>query len=438
MKSDAQESQDPEKKVTSGASPQDTCAPNHPTPEKVIRQDNLKSLEKNGSLDMSILDIEEAIYCSELILTYIAQEGIHVEADILKIIIEAGRKIKEGPLPIDFEVDFWMAFNQLTNQIKPVTILSLKSSLGAYEFDRREDSKKPSLKPLKSQKAVLKYGLMAVFSLIFLIFLQIYWIIGGDAVEKLLSYFNDRAAIQDQLEDLRFANRNASNDFEFNRLKKEYKIVDQKLDAQYRLLLAWNSIWRTMLMLGKSDFDVTDFNRFKYGKELESIASEMQEEENNKSSDKYKQLKKELVKAEIQLEEDKARQNMFLSVFSANFVLNSLQQYFLPLLYGLLGAITYILRTLSIQINQHTYSYQSEINFRLKLALGALTGIAVGWFFSPDSAILGSFSPLALAFLFGYNVDVFFALMDQFIQKINASLAPKSSGKTAVPQIAKD
>ena len=118
---------------------------------------------------------------------------------------------------------------------------------------------------------------------------------------------------------------------------------------------------------------------------------------------------------------------MFVSIFSARSVLNSLQQYFLPLSYGLLGAITFILRALSDQIHQHTYSYESEINFKLKLALGALAGMAVGWFFASDSTVLGSFSPLALAFLFGYNVDIFFALMDQAVVRVNTFLKDKTT-----------
>ena len=131
------------------------------------------------------------------------------------------------------------------------------------------------------------------------------------------------------------------------------------------------------------------------------------------------------------MEEDKARKKMFLSIFTAQSVLNALQQYFLPLFYGLLGAITFILRSLSVQVHLHTYSHESEINFRLKLALGALTGMAAGWFFPSDSGLSGSFSPLVLAFLFGYNVDVFFALMDQFVVRINSFLKSKSSASPA-------
>jgi len=381
---------------------------------------------KDNELDANILDIEEAIYSSELILTYIAQEGIEIEEGILQTIVEAQRKIKEGPILVETEVKFWMAFNKLTDKIKPVTILSLKSSLGTYEFNRKEKKKRP----LKSQKAVFKYGLLAVLTLLSLMVLQIYWLIGGKTVDGLLECFDERASIQSELENLKYVNQNQVGKYELTRLKKAYKIADQKLDAQYRLLTSWNGIWHSLLFMSAPEADITEFNKFKYKNEMEAIDAELEYLLSEQPSEESRKLQQERTAIMQQMEEDKARQKMFLSIFSAQSVLNALQQYFLPLSYGLLGAITFILRTLSVQVNLHTYSHESEIDFRLKLALGALTGMAVGWFFPSelsDSELPGSFSPLALAFLFGYNVDIFFAIMDQFVSRINTFVKSKTA-----------
>lgn len=398
--------------------------------EEVINDsDGTSSLIRNNELDANILDIEEAIYSSELILTYISQEGIEVEKEILQTFVTARRKIKEGPISIEFEVEFWLAFNKLTDRIKPVTILSLKSSLGTYEFNRHDKKKRP----LKSQKAVFKYGLLAVVTLFCLMGLQIYWLIGGNAVDGLLECFDDRTSIQDELQDLNYVNRNQVGEYELNRLKQSYKIADQKLDAQYKLLTSWNSVWQCLLLISPAEADVTEFNKFKYEKEIEAIDMDLESLSAEKLSEESRKLKRERTAIMQQMEEDKARQKMFLAIFSAQSVINALQQYFLPLSYGLLGAITFILRSLSVQVHLHTYSHESEINFRLKLALGALTGMAVGWFFPSelsDSELPGSFSPLALAFLFGYNVDVFFAIMDQFVSRINTFVKSKTSSSS--------
>jgi hypothetical protein len=57
----------------------------------------------------------------------------------------------------------------------------------------------------------------------------------------------------------------------------------------------------------------------------------------------------------------------------------------------------------------------------LSISLGALTGIMVGWFSfllpQESTGFLGSVSPLAIAFLVGYNIELFFRLMDKAVNK---------------------
>jgi hypothetical protein len=114
------------------------------------------------------------------------------------------------------------------------------------------------------------------------------------------------------------------------------------------------------------------------------------------------------------------------------FILTSLQLFVLPLFYGLLGAFVYVLRTLTVEIKTLTYTKESNISYRLRIQLGALAGLAIGWFTGPNASFsldavssetlstLGgvsaqTLSPMALAFLAGYSVDVLFALMDRII-----------------------
>ncbi len=101
---------------------------------------------------------------------------------------------------------------------------------------------------------------------------------------------------------------------------------------------------------------------------------------------------------------------------AGQFVLNILQSYILPILYGLLGAGTYVLRSLSRKIKDVTYSEVTGIQHLLSISLGALAGIMVGWFsFLIDTGtttFLGSVSPLAIAFLVGYNIEPFFSRID--------------------------
>ena len=104
-------------------------------------------------------------------------------------------------------------------------------------------------------------------------------------------------------------------------------------------------------------------------------------------------------------------------VLGGTILLTALNIYFLPLVYGLLGACAYVLRTLSREIREYTYSPASEIQLQLRLYLGALSGFAIAWFVNDQTAptLRSSITPLALAFLAGYSVELVFALMDNLV-----------------------
>jgi len=142
--------------------------------------------------------------------------------------------------------------------------------------------------------------------------------------------------------------------------------------------------------------------------------------------DIMEQLKKELADLKTSREKllsneqtDINREAARAALLPGRSVLNILQGYILPILYGLLGASTYVLRSLARKIKEVTYSDTIGVQHILSIALGALAGIVVGWFssfFGTDkTTFLGSVSPLAIAFLVGYNIEFFFSKMDEII-----------------------
>lgn len=138
---------------------------------------------------------------------------------------------------------------------------------------------------------------------------------------------------------------------------------------------------------------------------------------------------KDLIASRNQLiaeeKEDVARESSLAAQLAGQFVLNVLQSYILPILYGLLGASTYVLRSLSRKINDVTYSGVTGTQHILSISLGALTGIMVGWFSflipNESTSFLGSVSPLAIAFLVGYNIEFFFSRMDLALERAKAA-----------------
>ena len=138
-----------------------------------------------------------------------------------------------------------------------------------------------------------------------------------------------------------------------------------------------------------------------------------------------------------QVQAETRRETSRQAQLAGTFVLVILQSYILPLLYGVLGASSYILRTMSQQIKSVTFSEENRIQNPVRISLGALAGIMVAFLIPTDetSTFLRSISPLALAFLVGYNIEFFFSLMDYVLNKLRDFLDPsKEEEKKAEEQ----
>lgn len=124
------------------------------------------------------------------------------------------------------------------------------------------------------------------------------------------------------------------------------------------------------------------------------------------------QLERELDRNRVK---EDARQARLIS----GFILAFLDSYILPVLYGLLGASAYVLRSTVKDTESGIYSVDSRRNYFLRLALGTLAGLIVGWFviLLPGQTFLASISPFAISFLVGYNIEILFSWMDGFIMK---------------------
>ena len=117
-----------------------------------------------------------------------------------------------------------------------------------------------------------------------------------------------------------------------------------------------------------------------------------------------------------------------------NLLLVFLSSYLLPMLYGLLGACAFVLRKLSDEIDKLTYAHDAQVRYSLRLNIGILSGLVVGWFIkpTPGDTALASLSPLALAFIAGYGSDLFFAALDRIVQAFAPSGAASSRTTTEI------
>jgi hypothetical protein len=112
----------------------------------------------------------------------------------------------------------------------------------------------------------------------------------------------------------------------------------------------------------------------------------------------------------------------------AGQVIDVMQKWFLPLLYGALGAMVYVVRTLSLQARDRLYRKEALVALNLRVYLGMISGLAIGWFWNHDSQSVAAggpvsitaLSPFALAFIAGYGVELFFTMLDKLVSAFTA------------------
>lgn len=99
----------------------------------------------------------------------------------------------------------------------------------------------------------------------------------------------------------------------------------------------------------------------------------------------------------------------------------------LPVLYALLGTCAYLIRDFEDQMSRRTFT-PSAANFARFLIAG-IGGAVIGLFNNLDVNQQASVPPLAMAFLVGYAVDVFFAFLEGLLRAFTRTPAVGGAAK---------
>jgi hypothetical protein len=102
----------------------------------------------------------------------------------------------------------------------------------------------------------------------------------------------------------------------------------------------------------------------------------------------------------------------------------------LPVLYALLGTCAYLLRTFEKEMASRTYVPSSANSARFLIA--AIGGGVVGLFNNLTAVQGASVPPLAIAFLAGYAVDVFFSFLESLIATFSKTREPEDARQPSV------
>jgi len=114
-------------------------------------------------------------------------------------------------------------------------------------------------------------------------------------------------------------------------------------------------------------------------------------------------------------------------IFDTKLKINLLVTWLLPGLYGLLGACVYLLRDMVINRHERAAADRSVLNslsLVLRIAVGGLAGIVIGWFWVPGAVGAGpsvpeiSAIPFGMAFLAGFSIETLFSILDRLNRTI--------------------
>ena len=126
-------------------------------------------------------------------------------------------------------------------------------------------------------------------------------------------------------------------------------------------------------------------------------------------------------------------------VYASRNKVHLLVSWLLPGLYGLLGACVFVMRAL-LRNTGHRHGIGDArivdmLSLLLRVSLGGLAGIIIGWFsvptgLSPNSSPLSISSiPFGIAFLSGYGIETLFSLLD----RLNRTIGQTEEKKAGAP-----
>jgi hypothetical protein len=371
----------------------------------------------------------DAIANAQLLINYAGAFGVTLESNILQSISRACELFKIGRLNAHEQATFFENYTALAKATYPVTVASLKSC--TVEKQYRDLFRRP-IAQTPADRILKKYRFYGIVALVILIIVQAYWVVGSFLVAKLPLLGDDPTkfpvAVRERALWMQMSwdiPRPANVPVEvLQQADAQHEMDDDNLssgkkpeDNGSKLTLAKisrDTFFREQAILRAKDDTYTRFlDIWAYPGEI--IANRCEEV------------------FHIEHAADLRPSKAWISGVIATQVLSVLQAYVLPPLYGWLGAIAFVLRRLIADVNNRTYQDDSHTSYSLRLYLGVLAGLAVGWFFTsnptPGGNVVHALSPLALAFLAGYSVELLFAAMDKLLEAFSAK-SPNSKAVT--------
>lgn len=307
--------------------------------------------------------------CSDaaLLVTYLMREGVTMNPDTLAAIETAQAADAANRLAPEVNVRFLAAYSELAKLASPVNAQSLRACSDDFPTLWKRWPWSEPRKVSQADKTVLRYHTWASVALVVLLLVQIYWLIGA----TLFSGISRQDIHPNPTQTAQTAQTNPTPPE--TKTPAQTAEDDARQDTHVWLLSAWSAPWIWIPNLYQRWFPDKDV-----------------------SSNHFWELN-----------------------IGTKFVLQILQTYLLPLLYGWVGAMAYVLRSLIVTVKNKSFGLELIVEYRLRVYLGLLAGLVIGWFLSSkgEAAQFGvaDLTPAAISFVAGYSVEIMFSTMDRIV-----------------------
>lgn len=338
--------------------------------------------------------VSNALDDARLMIDYAVRKGLDAGRDNLEIITSALRV--QDALSPETEARVWAAASDLAQRIRPATIDSLralKSPILEFELlGRRVRLRWFSM----AQRSVFYYTSLALSCIAFLLVFQTYSYIGINVLKDIERLNAEKAGIESELKRL-----DESTPVNNAEMKKKVEKIE---DIQAKKTNVETSIASRFVMISI------------WNNALERVADLRPYADANAAGTKAA--------------EEGAPPSVVINDRTATdlliFVINVLNTYILPFVFGLLGVCAYILRDMSSAFKTDSFVSRKKVLYRLRLALGSLAGVTLGYMLKTgyEDAFFETLTPMGMAFVLGYSIELFFTMMDEIIRRLTGKGAP--------------
>lgn len=350
-------------------------------PSKTISED-IKPDEKNISQA-----IKKSIENSETMLSYILDKGIDIDRNVVETIVKSKYILDQGNWTAEVEINFRMAYKELTKLIYPVTVESLTASLPSPKDKVGKVAQffgRDHLGALSSRSVNLYTGLTC-FTMVMLMVIQIYFYLGSTRLNNIQQCNQKIAQKETRKAELMLVLDNGAENsaisLENENLENELFELNAEKQCNIELLVPWIQYIRS----------------FTFKKSNSTNSDEENSSENAEGA----------LIASVETIQEAQNYLLILGI------------YILPLIYGLIGGFTFVLRELISEIRELTFSRGTNTKYLLRIILGAIAGLSVGLFWGDLEKTqqfgIASLSPMLLAFLAGYCVEYLFMFVEKFV-----------------------